>query len=155
MPRCYMVKKALCNKYINSVGKGLEGWGARCRSPTPPPAQPPPPAESQQQQQTKLPAPKPRYASPVTPGDYCTATFHSIFCYSLSRACYPRRPAVFSAEPGGIDAESFRGARARWLRRTRAWRAGHSLGSRLRARSSSFFPFDGFTHCESWLFQLF
>lgn len=62
MPRCYMVKKALCNKYINSVARGFDGWSTRCRSPTPPP--PPKLAEAQ----NKLPAPKPRYASPVTSG---------------------------------------------------------------------------------------
>ncbi|KAJ8666889.1 hypothetical protein QAD02_008551 [Eretmocerus hayati] len=55
MPRCYMVKKALCNKYINSVGKGIDNWATRYRSPTPPPVSKIP---------TGLPAPKPRYASP-------------------------------------------------------------------------------------------
>ncbi|XP_014470226.1 PREDICTED: zinc finger protein 236-like [Dinoponera quadriceps] len=36
MPRCYMVKKALCNKYISSVARGFEGW-SRGRSTTPSP----------------------------------------------------------------------------------------------------------------------
>ncbi|XP_076546287.1 uncharacterized protein LOC117604889 [Osmia lignaria lignaria] len=35
MPRCYMVKKALCNKYISSVARGFESWG-RGRSPPSP-----------------------------------------------------------------------------------------------------------------------
>ncbi|XP_011502506.1 PREDICTED: protein escargot isoform X2 [Ceratosolen solmsi marchali] len=57
MPRCYMVKKALCNKYINSVARGFEGWSTHCRSSTPPP-----------ESQVKLPAPKPRYASSLASG---------------------------------------------------------------------------------------
>ncbi|KAI4492259.1 hypothetical protein M0802_009949 [Mischocyttarus mexicanus] len=35
MPRCYMVKKALCNKYITSVAKGFESWGRGRNTPSP------------------------------------------------------------------------------------------------------------------------
>ncbi|XP_025155780.1 zinc finger and BTB domain-containing protein 17 isoform X2 [Harpegnathos saltator] len=35
MPRCYMVKKALCNKYITSVARGFEGWGRGRSTPSP------------------------------------------------------------------------------------------------------------------------
>ncbi|XP_011695707.1 PREDICTED: zinc finger and BTB domain-containing protein 49-like [Wasmannia auropunctata] len=35
MPRCYMVKKALCNKYITSVARGFENWGRGRSTPSP------------------------------------------------------------------------------------------------------------------------
>ncbi|XP_018369560.1 PREDICTED: zinc finger protein with KRAB and SCAN domains 4-like [Trachymyrmex cornetzi] len=35
MPRCYMVKKALCNKYITSVARGFESWGRGRSTPSP------------------------------------------------------------------------------------------------------------------------
>ncbi|XP_076685688.1 uncharacterized protein LOC143377819 [Andrena cerasifolii] len=35
MPRCYMVKKALCNKYISSVARGFESWGRGRSTPSP------------------------------------------------------------------------------------------------------------------------
>ncbi|XP_043248494.1 cell wall protein DAN4-like [Colletes gigas] len=35
MPRCYMVKKALCNKYISSVARGFESWGRSRSTPSP------------------------------------------------------------------------------------------------------------------------
>ncbi|XP_012279154.1 DNA-directed RNA polymerase II subunit RPB1 [Orussus abietinus] len=35
MPRCYMVKKAPCNKYITSVARGFESWGRGRDSPSP------------------------------------------------------------------------------------------------------------------------
>ncbi|XP_015586102.1 zinc finger protein 197 [Cephus cinctus] len=35
MPRCYMVKKALCNKYITSVARGFESWGRGRNTPSP------------------------------------------------------------------------------------------------------------------------
>ncbi|XP_024868931.1 zinc finger protein 768-like [Temnothorax curvispinosus] len=35
MPRCYMVKKALCNKYITSVARGFESWGRARSTPSP------------------------------------------------------------------------------------------------------------------------
>ncbi|XP_011300146.1 protein snail isoform X2 [Fopius arisanus] len=38
MPRCYMVKKALCNKYM-SVTRGFESWGRSRDSPSPEPSQ--------------------------------------------------------------------------------------------------------------------
>ncbi|XP_003693605.1 zinc finger protein sens-like [Apis florea] len=35
MPRCYMVKKALCNKYISNVARGFESWGRGRSTPSP------------------------------------------------------------------------------------------------------------------------
>lgn len=35
MPRCYMVKKALCNKYISNVARGFESWGRGRTTPSP------------------------------------------------------------------------------------------------------------------------
>ncbi|XP_076287401.1 uncharacterized protein LOC143212443 [Lasioglossum baleicum] len=35
MPRCYMVKKALCNKYVSSVARGFESWGRDRSTPSP------------------------------------------------------------------------------------------------------------------------
>ncbi|XP_031828135.1 uncharacterized protein LOC116425076 [Nomia melanderi] len=35
MPRCYMVKKALCNKYVSSVARGFESWGRGRSTPSP------------------------------------------------------------------------------------------------------------------------
>ncbi|KZC04938.1 PREDICTED: putative zinc finger and SCAN domain-containing protein 5D [Dufourea novaeangliae] len=35
MPRCYMVKKALCNKYVSSVARGFESWGRSRSTPSP------------------------------------------------------------------------------------------------------------------------
>ncbi|CAK9802989.1 Transcriptional repressor scratch 2 [Anthophora plagiata] len=35
MPRCYMVKKALCNKYISNVARGFESWGRGRNTPSP------------------------------------------------------------------------------------------------------------------------
>ncbi|XP_053994495.1 mucin-2-like [Hylaeus volcanicus] len=35
MPRCYMVKKAPCNKYISSVARGFESWGRGRSTPSP------------------------------------------------------------------------------------------------------------------------
>lgn len=37
MPRCYMVKKALCNKYM-SVTRGFENWGRGGRENSPSPS---------------------------------------------------------------------------------------------------------------------
>uniref|UniRef100_A0ABD2W8Z1 Transcriptional repressor scratch 1 n=1 Tax=Trichogramma kaykai TaxID=54128 RepID=A0ABD2W8Z1_9HYME len=56
MPRCYMVKKALCSKYINSMTRTFDDWSPSATS------QPPVHSEPQ----TKLPAPKPRYAASAT-----------------------------------------------------------------------------------------
>lgn len=45
MPRCYMVKKALCNKYITSVARGFENWGRGRSTPSPTTTQPVSPVE--------------------------------------------------------------------------------------------------------------
>ncbi|KAL0111693.1 hypothetical protein PUN28_013113 [Cardiocondyla obscurior] len=45
MPRCYMVKKALCNKYITSVARGFESWGRGRSTPSPTTVLPIPPVE--------------------------------------------------------------------------------------------------------------
>lgn len=45
MPRCYMVKKALCNKYINSVARGFESRTRGRSTPSPTNVQPVSPLE--------------------------------------------------------------------------------------------------------------